>query len=143
MEQMNIEESIEQLKSLIEHFNNGGNDFNATDIDAIKILLKENQKLKKQLETYEIEGYEQNEELDKMSFDVRKYKLQQKEFITYLEDKKISPVKVFFLILSILYLLLMIWCFSIGEYKTIIKSICIAIGGFILGIIYSSLGGKE
>lgn len=49
-------------------------------------LLKENQKLKKQLETYEIEGYKQDEELNKMSFDIRKYKIQQKEFIKYLED---------------------------------------------------------
>ena len=49
-------------------------------------LLKENQELKKQLETYEIEGYEQNEELNKRSFDIRKYKIQQKEFIKYLED---------------------------------------------------------
>ncbi|MDO5003592.1 MAG: hypothetical protein Q4E39_05145 [bacterium] len=52
-------------------------------------------------------------------------------------------IKVFYLILSILYLLLMIWCFAIGEYKAIIKSICILIGSFILGIIYSSLGGKK
>lgn len=51
-------------------------------------LLKENQELKKQVETYEIEGYEQNEELNKMSFDIRKYKVQQKEFIDYLEDEK-------------------------------------------------------
>lgn len=43
---MNIKESIEQLQSLIEHFNNGGLDFNATDIAAIKCLLNENQELK-------------------------------------------------------------------------------------------------
>ncbi len=43
---MAYEESIEQLKSLIEHFNNGGNDFNATDIEAIKYLLKENENLR-------------------------------------------------------------------------------------------------
>lgn len=47
---MAYEESVEQLKSLIEHFNNGGNDFNATDIEAIKYLLKENKELKKQHE---------------------------------------------------------------------------------------------
>lgn len=52
-------------------------------------------------------------------------------------------IKVFYLILLILWLLLMIWCFAIGEYKAIIKSICIFVGSFILGIIYSSLGGKE
>lgn len=54
---------------------------------TVKTLLKENQELKEQLETYEIEGYEQNEELNKMSFDIRKYKVQQKEFIKYLEDE--------------------------------------------------------
>lgn len=43
---MTTKKSIEQLKSLIEHFNNGGNDFNATDIEAIQCLLKENQALK-------------------------------------------------------------------------------------------------
>lgn len=43
---MKVKESIEQLQSLIEHFNNGGLDFNATDIAAIKCLLNENQKLK-------------------------------------------------------------------------------------------------
>lgn len=47
---------------------------------------EEIRQLKKQVETYEIEGYKQNEELNKMSFDIRKYKIQQKEFIKYLED---------------------------------------------------------
>lgn len=47
---------------------------------------EEIRRLKKQLETYEIEGYGQNEELNKMSFDIRKYKVQQKEFIKFLED---------------------------------------------------------
>ena len=47
---MTTKENIEQLKSLIEHFNNGGNDFNATDIEAIKFLLKENQELKQKYE---------------------------------------------------------------------------------------------
>lgn len=57
-------------------------------VDDVKKLQQENQSLKKQLETYEIEGYEQNEELNKMSFDIRKYKIQQKEFIDYLENEK-------------------------------------------------------
>lgn len=51
--------------------------------------------------------------------------------------------KIFYLILLILWLLLMIWEFYIGEYKGIIKSICILAGSFILGVIYSNLGGKE
>ena len=47
---------------------------------------EEHEKLKKQIETYEIEGYKQNEELDKMSFSIKKYKTQQKEFIKYMND---------------------------------------------------------
>ena len=43
---MTREEYIQQLDSLIEHFNNGGLDFNATDILAIKKLLEQNQKYK-------------------------------------------------------------------------------------------------
>ena len=50
---------------------------------------EEIRQLKKQVETYEIEGYKQNEELNKMSFNIKKHKVQQKEFINYLE-KKIS-----------------------------------------------------
>lgn len=50
--------------------------------------MVERNELKKQLETYEIEGYKQEDELNKMSFDIRKYKTQQKEFIKYLEDEK-------------------------------------------------------
>ena len=46
--------------------------------------------------------------------------------------------KIFYLILLILWLLLMIWEFSIGEYKEIIKSICVVIGGFISGCICGS-----
>lgn len=57
--------------------------YRCLDLDG---LLKENQELKKRLETYEIEGYKQEEELDKLSFDIRKYKTQQKEFIKWLED---------------------------------------------------------
>ena len=52
----------------------------------IRQLDKENKELKKRLESYEIEGYKQDEELNKMSFDIRKYKIQQKEFINFLED---------------------------------------------------------
>lgn len=36
---MNKEKAINQLKSLIEHFNNGSNDINNDDIDAIKYIL--------------------------------------------------------------------------------------------------------
>lgn len=43
---MTREKCIQQLDSLIEHFNNGGLDFNATDILAIKKLLEQNKKYK-------------------------------------------------------------------------------------------------
>lgn len=58
-------------------------------VEHNRIISKKNKEihqLKKQLETYEIEGHKQEEELDKMSFDIRKYKTQQKEFIKWLED---------------------------------------------------------
>ena len=42
---MKIKERMYQLNSLIKHFNNGGLDFNATDIEAIKCLLNKRQKL--------------------------------------------------------------------------------------------------
>lgn len=101
-EQMAYEESIEQLKSLIEHFNNGGNDFNATDIEAIKYLLKENEELKKQLEEKKNKYIKRFEkllaediepdpedfylaEIEGKSNDYDKLLNQQKEFIKYLE----------------------------------------------------------
>lgn len=43
---MNYKECKEQLEGLIEHFNNGGRDFNATDIIAIKKMLSKIQKQK-------------------------------------------------------------------------------------------------
>lgn len=43
---MTREECIQQLDSLIEHFHNGGSDFNVTDILAIKKLLEQNKKYK-------------------------------------------------------------------------------------------------
>lgn len=46
---MNIEESVEQLESLIEAWQLNEADLNQTDVDAIKIILKENQNLKQKL----------------------------------------------------------------------------------------------
>ena len=57
-----------------------------SNCEKLEKLQRENKKIKKQLETYEIEGHKQEEELDKMFFDIRKYKTQQKEFIKWLED---------------------------------------------------------
>lgn len=39
MDKMNKKKSIKQLKSLIEHFNNGARDINDDDIEAIKYVL--------------------------------------------------------------------------------------------------------
>lgn len=36
---MNKEKAINQLQSLVEHFENGSNDINNDDIDAIKYIL--------------------------------------------------------------------------------------------------------
>ena len=43
---MNLEESVEQLKSLIEAWQLNEADLNQTDINAIKTILKENKQLK-------------------------------------------------------------------------------------------------
>ena len=91
---MTYEESIEQLKSLIEHFNNGGNDFNATDIEAIKYLLKENKELKKQLEGVREEREYLYNKLNiqnkYLAEENSKLYKQQKGFIKYLEE----PIKL-------------------------------------------------
>lgn len=46
---MSEKEALEQLDSLIEAWNLKETDINQTDINAIKFMLKENQKLKEQL----------------------------------------------------------------------------------------------
>ena len=51
--------------------------------------------------------------------------------------------KVLYLILLIIYIALMIWCFIEKEYTTIIKSICILIGSFILSVIFVNLGDDK
>ena len=47
--------------------------------------------------------------------------------------------KILYLALSIIYIALMIWCFIEKDYATIIKSICILIESFILGVIFAKL----
>ena len=96
---MTTKESVEQLNSLIEHFNNGGNDFNATDIEAIQCLLKENQELKKQVDEYQKELEKADSITQSCIFNgkkeskisyrkclnmLEKHKNQQKEFIEYM-----------------------------------------------------------
>lgn len=36
---MSVEKAVQQLKTLIEHFENGGVDCNTTDIEALKVLI--------------------------------------------------------------------------------------------------------
>lgn len=82
---MTREESIKQIKTLIEAWKLDEADLNQTDINAMQVLLKENQDLKKQLENkYEKVGtltsellYEENTKLIN----------QQKEFINYLQKE--------------------------------------------------------
>ena len=38
---MSVEKAVQQLKTLIEHFGNGGVDCNTTDIEALKVLINE------------------------------------------------------------------------------------------------------
>lgn len=47
---MTYEESVEQLESLIEAWQLDEADLNQTDINAMQVLLKENQELKERLE---------------------------------------------------------------------------------------------
>ncbi len=62
---MTREKCIQQLDSLIEHFHNGGSDFNATDVLAIKKILEQNKKYKEVIDkaieyingTYEMAVY--------------------------------------------------------------------------------------
>lgn len=84
---MTTKENIEQLKSLIEHFNNGGNDFNATDIEAIKFLLKENQQLKQKYENA-VADYEKTEfEKEQLNSLVNSCQKKIRQLKKQLEDK--------------------------------------------------------
>lgn len=51
--------------------------------------------------------------------------------------------KVFYILIFIIYLLLILYCYLIHDYETIIKSICVLIGSFIFGIVYSKLGDDD
>ena len=80
----------EESKELNKKYENAVADYETTMAEKeqlnslVNSCQEEIRQLKKQVETYEIEGYKQNEELNKMSFDIRKYKIQQKEFIKYM-----------------------------------------------------------
>ena len=91
---MNIKESVEQLESLIEAWELNEADLNQTDIDALMMILKENQELKKQLKNIKQELTDERDENYKLSElwcdgrgKVRDLETQQKEFIKYLENE--------------------------------------------------------
>ena len=74
----------EEVKELNQKYLNAVADYETTMAEKeqlnslVNSCQEEIRRLKKQLETYEIEGYEQNEELNKMSFDVRNIKFNKK-----------------------------------------------------------------
>ena len=57
---MNFEESIEQLENLIEAWQLNEADLNQTDIEAMKLLLKENEQLMKDIK-YLFNALEKND----------------------------------------------------------------------------------
>lgn len=83
---MDYEESMEQLKSLIEHFNNGGSDFNATDIEAIKYLLKQSKKQKEVIDNA-IEYVEWNKDKAKFDNNTKEY-----DNYTFLNEENIDEL---------------------------------------------------
>ena len=84
---MNIEESIQQIKTLIEAWQLDEADLNQTDINAMQVLLKENQELKKQLEERTKMYQNAYNYSQKMETKAIILETQQKEFIKYLEDE--------------------------------------------------------
>ena len=94
---MNIEESIQQIETLIEAWQLDEADLNKTDINAMQTLLKENYELKSQLKgtthCFDEEEHEklkkQLEEYKRLGFKhlndkCNKLETQQKEFIEYM-----------------------------------------------------------
>ena len=75
LEKYGIESIEDEFKEL---FNNGGNDFNATDIEVIKFLLKENQELKKQ-----IENYQKINNFKTYKLFIRQYNILANDYVTY------------------------------------------------------------
>ena len=100
---MTYEESVEQLESLIEAWELDEAELNQTDINAMQVLLDEIQKLKKQVEEYQLQNINLRADImiQKMAFpnklikdktfynlyDMPTYEellVQQKEFIDYM-----------------------------------------------------------
>ena len=81
---MTYEESVEQLESLIEAWQLDEADLNQTDINAMQVLLKENQKLKEQLEKRTKMYQNAYDYSQKMEGKAIILETQQKEFIEYM-----------------------------------------------------------
>lgn len=94
---MNIEESKNQIETLIEAWQLDEADLNQTDINAMQVLLKENQELKKQVEKRTKMYQNAYDYSQKMEGKAIILETQQKEFINYLEDeiKRINPKNLY------------------------------------------------
>ena len=95
---MNIEESIQQIETLIEAWQLDEADLNQTDINAMQVLLKENQELKQKYENavadYETTMFEKeqlNSLVNSCQEEIRKLKKQLEEYrklgFKHLNDK--------------------------------------------------------
>lgn len=97
---MTSKECEEQLNSLIEHFNNGGMDINATDIEAVKHLLLENQMQQDVITKYKSANLDQAVEIQQLKVtnesltslvnscqkEIRKYKAVIEEVMEYVSE---------------------------------------------------------
>lgn len=125
---MNIEESIEQIETLIDAWELDEAELNQTDINAMQVLLKENQELKKQHEECKdkinwYENFEVNKTIDKLRL---KHNIQQKEFIKYMEDyinemKTATVYDSVFTDAEVTEIVSNVLCLVLKEYKEIIE----------------------
>lgn len=92
---MSIEESIQQIETLIEAWQLDEADLNQTDINAMQVLLKENQELKQKYENsvadYETTMFEKeqlNSLVNSCQEEIRELKKQLEEYKKELETWK-------------------------------------------------------
>jgi hypothetical protein len=85
---MSIEESIQQIETLIEAWQLDEADLNQTDINAMQVLLKEKQELEKQLEERTKMYQNAYDYSQKMEGKAIILETQQKELKKQLEDKE-------------------------------------------------------
>ena len=85
---MNKEESIQQIETLIEAWQLDEADLNQTDINAMQALLKENKKLKKQLEVGKEQYNDLIEEKEELQEQLSSNTLQLEELKKQLEEYK-------------------------------------------------------